>query len=323
MINKRQLGKTNLQISEIGLGCWPIGGLSSINNIPITYGDLSEFSAKEILLNSFKMGVNVFDTADIYSLGNSEKRIGTFLKEFRSEIHIFTKAGFVPSTNFPRPFELDLSYNHLSASLDRSLNRLKTNYVDLFQAHSPPQSNTDFEQLEKTFTKIKREGKALYCGVSIGNEYEKGIELIKRGLVDSLQIYFSLLNFQPILKLFPIAKKYGVGLIIAEPLEQGFLSGKYSVKHIFPKTDERSKYKKIEISNKIELANKFNVLTNENRTLSQLSLAYILNKDEVSTCIPGAKSISQLRANCSSSSIKLTNDDLKIIKDIQQTHISM
>lgn len=323
MINKRQLGKTNLHVSEIGLGCWPIGGLSSINDIPITYGNLSELSSKEIILNAIEMGVNIFDTADIYSLGNSEKRLGKFLKEFRSEIHIFTKAGFVPSTNLPRPFELDLSYNHLCASLDRSLNRLETDHVDLFQSHSAPQSHIDFEQLEKTFTKIKQEGKALYCGVSIGHEYEKGIQLIKSGLVDSLQLYFSLLNFEPILKLFPIAKKYGVGLIIAEPLEQGFLSGKYSVNHIFPKTDERSRYEKIEISRKIELANKFKILTNKDRTLSQLSLSYILNKDEVSTCIPGAKTISQLRSNCSSSSIKLTDNDLKTIEKIQQTNISV
>jgi aryl-alcohol dehydrogenase-like predicted oxidoreductase len=320
MIQKRQLGKTKLQISEIGLGCWPIGGFSSINGIPITYGELDESLSKKIILTALEIGVNVFDTADVYSLGNSEKILGQSLKDFRSEIHLFTKGGFVPSTNLPRPFELDLSYNHLSASLDRSLKRLDTDYVDLFQAHSAPQSDKDFENLEKSFTNMKREGKAIYCGVSIGADYEKGIQLIESGLVDSLQLYFSLINFESITKLFPIAKRYGVGLIIAEPLDQGFLSGKYSVNHIFPKTDERSKYTKTEISKKIEFVNKFKILTNKDHSLSQLSLSYILSKEEVSTCIPGAKSILQLCSNCASSSIHLTENELVEIEKIQQTH---
>jgi len=319
MIKRRKLGKTKLSISEIGLGCWPLGGLSSINGIPITYGKLDEKSSEKIISKALEFGVNIFDTADIYSLGNSEKRLGKFLKEYRSDIHIFTKGGFVPSSNSPRPFELDLSYNHLLSSLNRSLNNLKTDYVDLFQAHSPPQSTKDFESLEKSFTKIKKEGKALYCGVSIGSDYKMGLKLIKSGLVDSLQLYFSLINFESLVKLFPIAKKHRVGIIVAEPLEQGLLSGKYSTNHIFPQTDERSRYPKKIISKKIQFANKFKILTNNRRSLSQLALSYILTRNEISTIIPGSRSVSQLSENCASSTLHLTKDELNQIQKIQQT----
>ena len=106
------------------------------------------------------------------------------------------KGAGIPSYNKPSPFEIDLSYHHLIAAIDRSLKRLQTDYVDLYHAHAAPQSESDFVNLEKAFGKIKSEGKASYCGVSIGLEYQKGIELINRGMVDSIQLYFSLLDFK-------------------------------------------------------------------------------------------------------------------------------
>ena len=318
MLQNRKLGKTNLSVSEIGLGCWPLGGLATINGISITYGDLDETTASNIIKTALELGVNTFDTADSYSLGNSEKRLGKALKDHREDVHIFTKAAGIPSYNEPMPMEIDLSYHHLMAALDRSLKRLETNYVDLFQAHKAPQSENDFLSLEKTFKEIKAEGKALYCGVSIGLEYEKGIELIKRGMVDTIQLYFSLLDFRPIEKLLPLAKKNGVGIIIAEPLAQGFLTGKYKQGHSFSKTDIRSGYDAIALRTKIERSQHFQFLANESRTLNVAALAYVLNRDEVSTCIPGAKSVEQLRSNVSASEARLTNDDLTKIAEIQQ-----
>ena len=318
MIKLRKLGNTDLSVSEIGLGCWQLGGLTTINDISITYGDVNEKTAQKIISRALELGVNTFDTADSYSLGNSERRLGMALSERRSEVHIFTKGAGVPTYNELIPFDIDLSYHHLLAAIDRSLKRLGTEYVDVYQAHAAPKSESDFANLEKAFSQIKADGKALYCGVSIGSEYQKGIELIKRGIVDSIQLYFSLLDFEPIMELLPLAKKNGVGIIVAEPLAQGFLTGKYNTESSFPKTDIRSRYSTDEIKTKVKRSQQFAFLTNESRTMNQIALAYVLTRDEVSICIPGAKSVEQLESNVKSSEISINIEEIDSVQKIQQ-----
>jgi aryl-alcohol dehydrogenase-like predicted oxidoreductase len=317
MMKHRCLGNTNLQVSEIGLGCWQLGSLVSIIGIPLTYGDFSEKEALKIIDSALDLGINTFDTADLYSLGQSERRLGMAIKEKRSDVYIFTKAGKIPSFTEKHITDTDLSYHHLLSAIDRSLKRLDTDYVDLFQIHSTPQSEEDFKNIEKVFERVKSENKAMYCGVSIGNQYEKGIELIERGIVDSLQISFSLLDYNASIQLFPLAKKSNIGIIVSMPLAQGFLAGKYNSNVIFPKNDVRSMYSKKDIENKAKKAQDFQVLLNEEMTMNQLALAYILSHEEVSTCIPGAKSVAQLESNVSSSKISLTLDELEKIKKIQ------
>ena len=319
MLEKRRLGKTRLFVSEIGLGGWELGGLTTINGIPLTYGDVDSKVASNIIKTALRLGVNTFDTADSYSLGNSERRLGVALKEKRSSVNLFTKAGVVPSFIEPLPTETDLSYYHLMASLDRSLKRLNTDHVELFQAHKPPKSENDFKSIEKAFNRIKKEGKAQYCGVSVGLEYQTGIELIKRGFVDTIQLYFSLLEFKPLEELLPLAKRNGVGIIVAEPLSQGFLSGNYKLNHSFPKTDIRSiSYSQDQIKKKIERSRQFQFLLNEKRTMNQVAIAYVLSQKEVSTCIPGSKSAEHVISNVNASKTRLTSDELKAIEEIQQ-----
>ena len=318
MLKKRRLGNTSLLVSEIGLGCWQLGGITIINGIAISSGDVNEYTAKKIIDTAIECGINTFDTADFYSLGNSEKRLGKYLEEQRSNINLFTKAGSVPVSDKFNPVTVDLSYNHLITSLDRSLKRLRTDYVDLFQTHYAPLSEKEFISIEKAFKKIKSDGKARYCGVSLGSEScDIGIELIERNLVDSLQIYFSLLHFEPTKKLLEFAKRKGVGIIVAEPLAKGFLTGKFTITTNFPQTDVRSRFSKDEIAKMVINSQKFNFLVNESRSLSQVALAYILNRNEVSTCIPGATSPDQIKSNIESSNIKLNSTEIERIKQIQ------
>lgn len=318
MLKKRRFGKTKLLVSEIGLGCWQLGGLTTINKTATTYGNVNEKTADKIIKQAIELGINVFDTADVYSLGNSERRLGKRLKHNRKNFHIFTKAGGVPTYSNENPFEIDLSYHHLISALDRSLKRLQTDYVDLFQIHTFPKNEEDFSNIEKAFETIKSENKARYCGVSIGREYDQGIELIERNLVDSLQIYFSLLDFGAIEKLLPLAKKNGIGIIAAEPLGQGFLTGKYKKNHNFSHTDIRNRYPKKLIGRLIDQSKKFEFLKTKFRSLNQIALAYVLNRDEISTCIPGVKNTKQLKSNISSK-ILLTQKEINQITKIQKT----
>ena len=169
MNKKRRLGNTDLDVSEIGLGGWQLGAPTKINNNPgPAFGGLDENIALDIINTALELGVNTFDTADAYSLGDSELRLGKALKEHRSDVYIFTKAGNVPG--FPN-WSTDYSYHHLISAIDRSLVRLQTDYVDLFQIHNPPNTEEDFDNVEKVFNEIKSEGKAHNCGISIGIHY--------------------------------------------------------------------------------------------------------------------------------------------------------
>ena len=316
MIKKRRLGQTKIYVSEIGLGGWQLGEPTIINNLPDTaFGGMDEKTALAIIRKAIELGINTFDTADVYSLGNSEYRLGKALKEYRSDVNIFTKGGNIVSN----PTRHDISYHHLMASIDRSLNRLQTDYVDLFQVHVPPKTEKEFADVEKAFDDIKSEGKARYCGISVGIRYEQGKEIIKRKLADSIQIYFSLIDQKPLKELLPLAKKNNIGVIVAEPLAQGLLTNKYKIGHTFPKNDLRSNgYSKQLLEKKLKRVKQFNFLINKNRTLNQAALAYILSKEEVSTCIPGAKSTKQLISNVTASKIELNQPELKKIKEIQE-----
>ena len=256
MLKRRRLGKTSLQVSEIGLGCWQLGGELNINGVSTTYGNVTKENAKAIVECALDFGVNTFDTADVYSLGQSERRLGEILKERRNDVYIFTKAGNVLTYTETTLSEWDFSDNYLISAINRSLKRLDTDYIDLFQVHIPPESEDDFRNVENAFEKIKSENKANYCGVSIGNQFEKGIELIERGLVDTLQVFFSLLDFNASKKLFSVAKKHNIGLIVAEPLAQGFLTGKYQKQTVFPKNDLRTRFTRDEIKTKVDKTNK-------------------------------------------------------------------
>ena len=126
MIKKRKLGKTDLNVSEIGLGGWQLGSPTKINDKPgMAFGGLDENTALKIINTALELGINTFDTADVYSLGNSEFRLGKALKEYRSDVNIFTKAGNIPGN----PSTTDMSYHYLMSAIDRSLDRLQTDYV--------------------------------------------------------------------------------------------------------------------------------------------------------------------------------------------------
>ena len=317
-MNYRHLGKTKLKVSEIGLGCWELGGEMTINGIPLTYGKVSKRNASKIIQTAIKMGINTFDTADTYSLGNSEKRLGSEIKNIKKKVNVFTKGGIIPAHNVPLPVEVDLSHEYLISSIKRSLKRLQIKKVELFQAHKPPKNDKEIKELGKAFKKIKESNLASFCGVSIGLDYELGKKLIDGGLIDSLQLYFSLIDYKPTIELLSYAKKNNVGIIVAEPLGQGFLSGKYNENHKFKENDiRRISYSKRTIKKKIKQANQFKFLTNQH-SIAQIAIAYVLTKKEVSVCIPGSSSPDHVILNSKASEIKFTDDELKQIKEIQQ-----
>jgi len=297
---KRRLGRTNLMVSEIGFGCRSLGGEVTINGIGITFANITFDSARRLVNEAINSGITVFDTADSYSLGNSEKRLGKIIKENRDALQIFTKGGAIPLGDSNRSFEIDLSYNHLLASIDRSLKRLQTKYVDLFQTHAVPINELEIESVSKVFDKMKAENKISYCGISVGNNIEKGIDILKHDFVDCIQVSLSMINKNALDELIPKAYKKRIGIIINRPLSEGFLSS-FKIKKHRKKTDARYRYSEdrvLEISKKIK---KLNFLKKEKFRLNQIALKYILSKKEISTCIISSNTLRQLKDNISSS----------------------
>ena len=270
----RAFGKTGLNVSEIGLGCRSLGGKTIINGRATTFGDISSSKADKIIQSALNSGINIFDTSDTYSLGNSEFRLGHALLNYRNDVYIFTKGGAVPSLNNPL-FEIDLSFSHLSSAINRSLKRLQTDHVDLYQTHAPPKSENDFDNLEKFFSFIKSENKTLHVGVSIGTNFDIGIELIKRKLVDSLQITYSLLNGYLAKKLLTLCKKERIALITNRPLAEGLLTENFS-KKIFLKDDFRNFFPKKLLKSYHSKINQILTLTNNPVKLDSLALSYVL-----------------------------------------------
>ena len=191
-MKRRRLGKTNLMVSEIGFGCRSIGGKKS-NEEGTVFSNISKQNAQKILDYAIKSGVNVFDTSDSYSTGRSEIRLGEAIQKKRSEINIFTKAGTEFLNDSKTLSRTNLSSNYLLNSLDKSLKRLKIDYVDLFQTHGIPE-NKDIGEIVKAFDKMKSENKARFCGISIGNAISRGLELIDYDFIDCIQLSLSLIN---------------------------------------------------------------------------------------------------------------------------------
>jgi len=311
-MKKRKLGKTNLMVSEIGFGCRSLGGKLTINGIGTTFANLTFTNACKLINAAINSGITVFDTADSYSFGNSEKRLGEIIKGRRDDLQIFTKAGAIPSGDQNRTFEIDLSYNHLLAAVDRSLKRLHIEYVDLFQTHAVPTSELEIEDVSKAFDKMKAENKIRYCGISVGNSIQKGIEILEYDFIDCIQVSLSMINKDALEELIPKAKKKRIGIIINRPLSEGFLSS-FKIKKNRKKTDIRYRYSKnklLEISKKI---NKLNFLKKEQFRLSQIALKYVLSKKEISTCIISSNTLKQLKANISSTEIPMKEKILKKI----------
>jgi myo-inositol catabolism protein IolS len=311
----RLLGDTGIKVSEIGFGCRNFGGKSIINGVPTTFGDITEEEGTKILLRCIELGINTFDTADTYSLGKSESRLGNFFHDFRSDVLIFTKGGAIPSLSTP-PFEIDFSHNYLISALDRSLKRLQTDYVDVFQAHAPPRSESDFINLEKAFDIIKSENKAKSVGVSIGKNYNVGVSLIKRNMVDVLQITFSILSTDSVNELLSMANRNKIGIIVNRPLEEGIITDSFNTKKL-SQDDFRKKYSSKFFKNKIKNVNLLKKSFSD-YTLNNLALEYILYHSEISTCIPSSMNMKHIESNVNSSKINLTENDIIKIRDIKK-----
>ncbi|MEU8818039.1 aldo/keto reductase family protein [Actinoplanes sp. NPDC048796] len=307
----RHLGRSGLLISEIAYGNW------------ITHGSqVEEDAARECVRAALDVGITTFDTADAYAGGRAEEVLGRALKgERRAGLEIFTKV-FWPTG--PGPNDRSLSRKHIMESIDASLGRLQTDYVDLYQAHRYDYS-TPLEETMQAFADVVRSGKALYIGVSewTASEIRAGWELaqdLKIPLVSNQPQYSALWRVIEA-EVVPTSIELGIGQVVFSPIAQGVLTGKYKVGQQPPEgsraTDQQGgagfiqRYLNDEVLGAVA---KLQPLAEQaGLSLAQLAVAWVLQNANVSAAIIGASRPEQVRDNAAAAGVKLDADLMKAI----------
>ena len=210
----RHFGKEETAVSEVGLGTWQLGG---------DWGTVGDKEAEKILGTAVENGVTFFDTADVYGLGISEKRIAKFLRGYDGDVFVATKLGRHPEPGWPGNF----SYETMRQHTENSLRNLDVDALDLTQLHCIPTDEFRKGEVFDHLRRLQQEGLIKRFGASVESMEEALICLEQDGLA-SLQIIFNIFRQKPIHTLFDKAKEKGVALIVRLPLASGLLAGKFS-----------------------------------------------------------------------------------------------
>lgn len=308
-MNYQRFGKTELQVSEIGFGAWAIGGSG--------WGDFcNDGNSMEALECAWENGVNLFDTCDSYGNGHSEELIGKFLKGKRQEAVIVTKGG----TNFRVPERSkNFDRDYLKMCLDESLQRLGTDYVDVYLLHVPDAGWQDRAEVLETMKELKKSGKTRFCGLAMWgaadtlHAFEKDTE----GVIEALECPFNILN-KSNREVVKIARERDIPVLTSQPLASGILTGKYSVDTIFDKQDNRAgfwtKERFLSVQADMEIVSSCVKYPVEN--MAQLALAFNLSYPGISCVIPGAKNASQVLKNVSAAGLRL---DQEMMEKLEST----
>ena len=299
----RPLGKLGVEVSEVGLGTWQLGGTE--------WGEVPDQQALETLAAAADAGITFLDTADIYGLGRSESLIARFLggRSDRDRFFLATKLGRWPEPGFPGNFTRESIFEHTEASL----RRLEVEALDLTQTHCLPAEVMRQGEVFEHLRQLRRQGKIKAFGASV-ESMEEALDCLKVEGLATLQIIFNVFRQKPIHTLFEKAKRQGVGLIVRLPLASGVLSGRFTPDTTFAPRDHRTFNRNGEAFNvgetfaglpfakAIELADMLKPLVPDGLKMAQFALRWCLDFDAVSTAIPGAKRAEQARCNAAASS---------------------
>jgi aryl-alcohol dehydrogenase-like predicted oxidoreductase len=305
-MKKRKLGKGNLEVSAIGLGCM---GMS------FGYGPAADKKEMISLIRSaVERGVTFFDTAEVYGPFTNEELVGEALAPLRDQVVIATKFGFRPDPNGgPRWSGLDSRPEHIKEVAEASLKRLKTDVIDLFYQHRVDPS-VPIEDTAGAVKDLIRQGKVRHFGLS-----EAGVGTIRRAHkvqpVAALQSEYSLWWREPEAEVIPTLEELGIGFVPFSPLGKGFLTGTISEDTQFDKTDFRNIVPRFTPENRktnqavVDLIGKF--AQQKKATPAQIALAWLLAQKPWIVPIPGTTKPHRLEENIGAAAVELTREDLR------------
>jgi aryl-alcohol dehydrogenase-like predicted oxidoreductase len=308
IMQKRKLGKSNLEVSAIGLGCM---GLS--------FGLGPAVDKKEgiaLIRAAVERGVTFFDTAEVYGPFTNEELVGEALAPFRDRVAIATKFGWAPNPQDGGKWTaLDSRPEHIKEVIEASLKRLKTDVIDLYYQHRVD-PNVPIEEVAGAVKELIQQGKVKHFGLS-----EAGAKTIRRAHavqpVTALQSEYSIWWREPEDEILPTLEELGIGFVPFSPLGKGFLTGKISEETKFDKTDFRNIVPRFTPENRkanqavVDLLSK--VAEQKKATPAQIALAWILAQKPWMVPIPGTTKLHRLEENIGAANVQLTADDLRDI----------
>lgn len=312
----RQLGKTDIQITPIGLGAWAIGG----GGYAFGWGPQEDEESIKTIHRALDLGINWIDTAAIYGLGHSEEIVGRAIKERSEKPHVFTKCSLVWDSH--GEVSNSLKADSIRREVEASLKRLKIDSIDLYQIHWP-NPDPDIEEGWSTLAKLKQEGKVRAIGVSNFN-VEQMRRAQKIAPIDSLQPPYSLINRDVEKEILPFCKENNIGVIVYSPMASGLLTGHMSKERVenLPSDDWRRnnpEYQEPRLSRNLKLAD---LLTEigypRNLTAGVVAIAWTLCNPAVTGAIVGARHPEQIDDLVIAAETRLTDLEMEQIKKFLQ-----
>jgi aryl-alcohol dehydrogenase-like predicted oxidoreductase len=308
-MDKRKLGNSNLEVSEIGLGCMgPSFGLGPA---------VDKQQGIALIRAAVERGVTFFDTAEIYGPYTNEELVGEALAPFREKVVIATKFGFKIDPNTGKQAGLDSRPEHIKEVAEASLKRLKTDVIDLFYQHRVDPS-VPIEETAGAVKDLIQQGKVKHFGLS-----EAGVKTIRRAHavqpVTALQSEYSLWWREPEAEVIPTLEELGIGFVPFSPLGKGFLTGKISEDTKFDKSDFRNIVPRFSPENRKANQSVVNLLgtmaQRKKATPAQIALAWLLAQKPWIVPIPGTTKLPRLEENVGAAALELTPDDLHQIEN--------
>jgi len=316
----RELGRTGWKVSALSFGSWAIGG---------TWGDVKDDESLAALHRAVELGVNFFDTADVYGDGRSERLLAQLRREHKETLYIATKAG--------RRLEPHVAagYNraNLTAFVERSLRNLNTEALDLLQLHCPPTEVYYEPEVFAVLDGLVKAGKVRYYGVSV-EKVEEALKAIEYPDVQSVQIIFNMFRTRPAELLFEQTLKRKVGILARVPLASGMLTGKLKTGQTFSADDHRTfnrqgeafdrgeTFSGVDYDAGLEAVEELKAVCPAGMSMVQFALRWILMFEAVTCAIPGAKRPSQVDENFTAADLPpLPDKAMEQVRAIYDRHI--
>ncbi len=302
----RRLGKTGLEVSVVGMGCWGLGG---------GLGPVSQAQTNATVHAAIDAGVTLFDTADAYGPRLSELMLGRALRGVRDQVLIATKVGQIGwNTGNLLSYE---SVEHIHTCCDASLYRLGTDVIDIYQCHQPNPAHP--EVLVEAFEQLLQAGKIRSYGVSTDDPAVLRA-FDERGGNGVCQLGYSALNRAAERELLPLCAERDIGTLVRVPLERGILTGKFDRNTVFEDMNRSAwnEAARAEFLAQLDAVDQLRPLTNVRRNMTQVSLAYLLAHPAVTSVIPGMKTPEQARGNAAAADVALTADELALIRGVPE-----
>lgn len=318
-MKRRILGRTGFAASEVGFGAWAIGG----NRYGNSYGETDDAESIRAVRRALELGCNLFDTADVYGHGHSEEILGEALAGARSGVLIVTKVGgnfynrdvhpllrdrvaqaagvpyvqIPPDVPLPVAHDATFSSEYVRFALGRSLERLRTDYVDLLLLHNPPLPVIGDMGAYAVLEDLKKEKRIRAYGVSVHSP-EEGLAAIQSTMPDAIELVYNLARRDAESTVFPAARAANIGVIVREPLANGFLAGRYAPDSTWDAGDIRARMPRQYVAQLVQLGRRVRELAGRTeRTAAQLALRFVLDNSVVSTVIVGTKTVAQADEN--------------------------